>query len=905
MTVIGCVHGAWRGVVDMLNDAARLQQRDIEAPTYEWCEQQWKAGLSKRAPAPAALPDWLRQELWAAWRAEQARPRQMKVNVSPDGSAVVDLERYEDLLTVRALPDYRFVGPASVRVDARDLAQVGVAVPAPEVDLDVAPHLFDYQDWVVRRAFERERFAAFMLTGLGKTAVQLEWARQVATATDGRVLIVAPLNICHQTIAEAHRFYGDTLAVLDATDRAALDGWLAGGDGVAITNYEKLDGTTEPLDVAGVVLDESSMLRSIGGARKWAVMHAFAGVRYKLACSATPAPNDRSEYAQHAVFLGQVRATKEYLTAYFRNDGHGNWVFKTHGYGAWVANLASWAVFMHDPARWGFEALPDMPELATAYPPVALTGEQLERARGHETGEQSSMFGATPGGITSRTKMQQIANGYELVGGRVETFPAHKPGAAVDLVRRHVDGGEQVIVWVHHDHEGDQLSKLLAAWAVDGVHLSGRDSIPRRRQTIEAFAAGDGPRVLILKPAMFAMGLNLQACTVQVFSSVHDSFERFFQCVRRSWRFGQHRPVSVYVPLTGLDEAINTNVMAKQARFETDARALEDAVVARLRPRDTSEVRIVDTTPKTEVDRTDTDDWTLVLGDSVAHMDTMAAASVDLTVFSPPFPALFAYSNELGDVANVRGTAADTSEHRLVWGWVAEKLLRVVRPGRIAAIHCKEIIQPANVHGHRWCYDYPSELRAGMEAAGWHYHRRVTIEKNPQSEATRNKETSLLHVTVRRNALAAMPQAGEYLMVFTAPGDAEIPVPVDLSFEEWCSWANSIWPDWATPTWRGIRETDVLNTAVAKETPDERHVCPLQLGLIERVVRLWSNPGEVVFSPFAGIGSELYVARQWGRRSYGIELKESYYRTAVRNLRQLDVELAQRNDMFAEAGHVG
>lgn len=824
----------------------------------------------------------------------------MKVTPHLDGTAVVDLERYEDLLTVRALPDYRFVGPAAVRVDARDLAHVGVVVAPPEVDIETAPHLFDYQDWVVRRAFERERFAAFMLTGLGKTAVQLEWALQVARATAGRVLIVAPLNICHQTISEAERFYGGR-PVLDATDREALDSWLADGTGLAITNYEKLDGVTEPLPVDGVVLDESSMLRSIGGARKWAVMHAFAGVRYKLACSATPAPNDRSEYAQHAVFLGQVRATKEYLTAYFRNDGHGNWVFKTHGYDAWVANLASWAVFMHDPARWGFAALPDMPELRTEYPPVELTAEQTARARAHEHGAQPSLFGATPGGITSRTKMQQIANGYELVGGRVETFPAHKPGAVVDLVRRHVDAGEQVIVWVHHDHEGDQLVRLLGAWATETVHLSGRDTVARRRQVIEAFAAGNGPQVLILKPAMFAMGLNLQACTVQVFSSVHDSFERFFQCVRRSWRFGQYRPVTVYVPLTGLDEAINTNVMAKQARFETDARALEDAVVARLRPRDTSEVRTVDTTPKTEVDRTGTDDWTLVWGDSIAHMDTMPAASVDLAVFSPPFPALFAYSKELGDVANVRGTAADTSEHRLVWGWFADRLLRLVRPGRIVAIHCKEIIQPANVHGHRWCYDYPSELRQGMEDAGWHYHRRVTIEKNPQSEATRNKETSLLHVTVRRNALAAMPQAGEYLMVFTAPGEAETPVPVDLSFEDWCAWANSIWPDWAAPTWRGIRETEVLNTAVAKESPDERHVCPLQLGLIERVVRLWSNPGELVFSPFAGIGSELYVARQWGRRSYGIELKESYYRTAVRNLRTLDAEIAQDNPLFAEA----
>lgn len=810
-----------------------------------------------------------------------------------EGSALVDLEGYGDLLRVRALPDYRFVGPAAVRVAARDLERLGVAVDEPAVDLELAGHLFDYQAWVVARAFERERFAVFMLTGLGKTAVQLEWARLVAAATGGRVLIVAPLNVCHQTIGEADHFYGAAFQVLDATTRPALDEWLAGGSGVAITNDEKLDGTTEALDVAGVVLDESSMLRSIGGPRKWAVLKAFAGVRFKLACSATPAPNDRSEYAQHAVFLGVVRKTMEYLSAYFRNDGDGNWTFKTHAYDAWVANLASWAVFMHDPARWGFEPLPDMPELRTRYPRVELTDHQVARARTHEPGHQPSLFGVTPGGITSRTKLQQIANGYELADGAVETFESHKPGAVVDLVTAtHPD--EQVIVWVHHDHEGDHLERELAARAVEVVHLSGRDRLRRRRDVIEAFAGGRGPRVLILKPAMFAVGLNLQACTVQVFSSVHDSFERFFQCVRRSWRFGQTRPVTVYVPLTALDEAINTNLLDKQARFETDAGAIEDAVVARLRPADTSEARVVDPTPKTELARTETDDWTMVWGDAVAQLDTMAADSVDLSVFSPPFPALFAYSRELGDVANVRGTAADTSEHRLVWAWLARSLARVMRPGRMVAIHCKEIVQPANIHGHRWCYDYPSELRAGMEDAGFHYHRRITIEKNPQNEATRNKESSLLHVTVRRNALNSFPQAGEYLLVFQAPGTPEVPVPCsDLSFEDWCRWANSIWPDWATPTWHGIRETDVLNTAVARETPDERHVCPLQLGLIERVVRLWSNPGELVLSPFAGIGSELYVARQWGRRGYGVELKESYYRTAITNLQRLDQQLAQ------------
>lgn len=820
------------------------------------------------------------------------------MRITVDGArAQLELERYEDLLVVRTLSDYRFTGRATVDVDAHALAEAGVtgarsvkALPEP-----LAGHLFDYQRWVTARAFERERFAAFLLTGLGKTAIQLEWARQVALATSGRVLIVAPLNVCHQTIGEAERFYGEAYPVADCTTREAFDGWLATGTGVAITNYEKLDGARERLPVDGVVLDESSMLRSIGGSRKWSVLRAFAGVRYKLACSATPAPNDRTEYAQHAVFLDQVRATKEYLTAYFRNDGKGNWDFKAHAYDAWIANLASWAVFMHDPARWRFDALPDMPQLVEHHPTVDLCEEQRTAARRWESGDQASLFGATPGGVTSRVKMQQIANGFELADGDVGRFPSRKPVVVAHLANE-THATEQVIVWVHFDVEGDRLAELIP----DAVHLSGKTPIRRRHEIIEAFRAGDGPRVLILKPAMFSTGLNLQACTVQVFSSVHDSFERYFQCVRRSWRFGQRRPVNVYVPLTQLDEAINANVMAKQASFSADALAVEAALVARLRPVDTSEVRTVDATPKVEVERAGGDSWTLVWGDTVAHLETVPDHHFDHAVFSPPFPALFAYSKELGDVANVRGTAADTSEHRLVWGWFAERLLRVMKPGRIVAIHCKEIIQHANTHGYRWCYDYPSELRAGMEDAGFRYQRRITIEKNPQSEATRNKETSLLHVTVRRNALNSFPQAGEYLMVFVAPGEAETPVPCDLTFEQWCEWANSIWPDHAHYTWRGIRETDVLNTAVAKEHPDERHVCPLQLGLIERCVRLWSNPGEIVLSPFAGIGSEGVVAIDCGRRFYGIELKESYFRTAARTLAACEAEVHSRLSLFDE-----
>lgn len=845
--------------------------------------------------------------------------------VESDGTtAELVLEDYPDLLTVRALPDYRFIGRNTVVCEHHDLAAAGITPEAVKAEpVNIAPHLFDYQAWVVRRAFERERFAIFADTGLGKTAMQLEWSRLATERHGGRSVIVAPLNVVHQTIEEAARFYGDTMPVQDLTNRSTFDEWMHDGTGVGIFNYEKFDGAgpgdrwnrdDDTFDVGAVVLDESSMLKAFGS-RKFAVMRAFDGCRYKLACSATPAPNQRTEFAQHAVFLGQVRATTEYLTAYFVNRD-GDWQFKAHSYEAWVGNLASWAVFVRDPKAWGFaDHLADMPPLREIFTEVPLTDEQMTAARRYETGDQASLFGATPGGIVSRTKMMQIAHGFELDSGQVVArYPTHKPQWIADLVNgEHLT--DQVIVWVTFDEEGDWLEQIIGAHS---RHLSGRTPVSERSKVIDDFRAGTGPRVLILKPAMFGFGVNLQACAVQVFSSLTDSFERYYQCVRRSHRYGQTKPVTIYVPLTQLDDAICQNVMSKQSTFLEDARSLEASVVGRLRPRDTSEVRVVNTEPQAEIDRAEGDGWTFVFGDSLAHMPTMEPQSVDLSVFSPPFAALYAYSKELGDMGNVRGD----EEFRLQWGWFAQRLLPIMKPGRIVAIHCKEIIRFANTSGFRHAYDFPSDLREGMVDAGFHYHRRITIAKNPQLEATRNKETSLLHVTALRNATDSLPQTGEYLMVFTAPGDNEVKVTHardEHSFERHTAWMNSIWPeppavdgdeaeqyaawihgDRQGPTWQGIRETDVLNAQGAKDKPDERHVCPLQLGLIDRCVELWSNPDELVFSPFGGIGSEGWSALGLGRRYYGVELKESYWRTgqrflarrAARNQRSLFDEVA-------------
>ena len=326
------------------------------------------------------------------------------------GRARITIDTYEDLLAVRSIPDYRFVGEREVDCDERHLHLLGHATATEAARPPLAGHLFDYQAWTVDLALARRRFAIFADTGLGKTAMQLEWAEQVAAVSGGRVLLVAPLNVVTQTIAEHERFYGEPIT--DCRERAALAAWLHDGAGLAITNYEKIDGTRLP--VAGVVLDESSVLKQSMGARRTALMDAFKGVPWKLCCSATPAPNDRIEYAEHAFFLDVVRSTREFLAAFFVNRD-GQWQLKYHGEQSFYRHLAAWSVFMRDPAAYGFDdLLANMPPLSVEFPRVPLTPQQVEAARGWQAGAQQNLLGVEVGGVTSRTKVMQIAHGFEL-----------------------------------------------------------------------------------------------------------------------------------------------------------------------------------------------------------------------------------------------------------------------------------------------------------------------------------------------------------------------------------------------------------------------------------------------------------------------------------------------------------
>lgn len=793
------------------------------------------------------------------------------IDTAHGGRSIVRLDEYADLLSVRTLPNYSFTSENTVEVDTEKLALIGHTSDAAAHEWpELAGHLFDYQRWLTSRALTVERFAVFAMTGTGKTAIQLEWARQISDAS-GRVLVVAPLSVVSQTLNEWDKFYPTEERPTDLTAREDLDAWRRTGVGIGITNYEKFDGNKSQWDIQGVVLDESSMLRGMG-TRKQGVVAAFAGTRYKLCCSATPAPNDRDEYADHAAFLGVVRRPLEYLARYFRNTGNTSerWEFKPHSFDAWMNNLCSWAVYLRDPERWGFQSEYQVPELVEYFPSVDLTDEQRIRGREFEAGDQPSLFGATPGGIVSRTKVAQISNGFEITDDGVDTFDAFKPADIVGIVESHPD--EQVIVWTKYQREAEQLGELIGG----SVVLTGKTNRKLRETEISAFAAGTGARVLVAMQSMFSHGLNLQTCGVQVFSTQDDSFERRFQAVRRSLRFGRTEPVTVYTPITDLDRAACENVLAKAAVFEHDSSEIETQMIERINPMTVAEEAGQPQHPdeQYEMDRTESEEWTMVHADSLSHMTTMEPESVDLAVFSPPFASLFVYSSMLGDMGNNSGK----EEFGLQWRWFAERMLPIIKPGRVVAVHCQDTVVAKFSSGEAFQHlaDFPGQLAAGMVDAGFLYTGRVTIDKCPQAQAIRTNSQALMFNQLRRNSLNSRPALADYLLLFRAPGEPEEIVQPPIENPEWVEWARPIWYD--------IRESDTLNTLEAKEVDEERHICPLQIGLIDRAVTLWSNPGDLVFSPFAGIGSEGWSSLGLGRRFYGVELKESYYETAVRNL---------------------
>lgn len=275
----------------------------------------------------------------------------------------------------------------------------------------------------------------------------------------------------------------------------------------------------------------------------------------------------------------------------------------------------------------------------------------------------------------------------------------------------------------------------------------------------------------------------------------------------------------------------------------------------------------------------------LLLGDSCERMAEIPDESVDLSVYSPPFASLFTYSPSVRDLGN----AASREEFLEHYGFIIRENLRITKPGRVACVHVQQLTTTKVTHGYTGLTDFRGQVIQAYIENGWIFYGEVTVNKDPQAQAIRTKAHALTFATKNRDSAGTRPALADYLLIFKKPGDNA--VKVDQLDGHPTRVSNDDWIEWAQPVWWDIKETNTLNVRVAREEADERHICPLQLDFIERCIRLWSNPGETVFTPFAGIGSEVYVARQLDRFGLGCELKPSYWQTAVDNLTRLEFEL--------------
>lgn len=267
--------------------------------------------------------------------------------------------------------------------------------------------------------------------------------------------------------------------------------------------------------------------------------------------------------------------------------------------------------------------------------------------------------------------------------------------------------------------------------------------------------------------------------------------------------------------------------------------------------------------------------WALYQGDCVEIARQLPNDCVDISVFSPPFADLYVYSDSPRDMGN----CADDDEFFENYRFLVRELLRITKPGRVACVHCSDLPMLKWKHGDQGLRDFPGDLIRAHESEGWVYHSRVTIWKDPVTEMQRTKSHGLLYKTLKSNASKSRQGRPDYLLVFRKPGDAEFPVthtPSDFPLPQW--------QEWASPVWMTVDQTNTLNVRQAKSDQDEKHLCPLQLDVIERCIQLWSNPKDVVFSPFAGIGSELVTAVKCGRKALGVELKRQYFTIASRNI---------------------
>ena len=600
-----------------------------------------------------------------------------------------------------------------------------------------------------------------------------------------------------------------------------------------------------PAMFAGIVLDESSILKAYDGKTRTAIIDAFAKTPFRLACTATPAPNDYMELGNHAEFLGAMQRV-EMLSMFFVHDGGETqkWRLKGHAEADFWRWLCSWAVMIRKPSDLGYEdGKFVLPELVMHQSTVQVDAPTSGFLFPIEAKTLQERLAARRDTITER-----VSDCAKIVNGTKRPF----------------------LVWCNLNSESEALTRAIP----DAVEVKGADSNEAKERAMLGFADGS-IRVLVTKPSIAGFGMNWQHCADMAFVGLSDSYEQFYQAVRRCWRFGQERSVNVHVITAETEGAVVANIKRKEA----DAMKMAENMVKHMKDLNAEALkgatqRIKDTYQR---EAKAGDGWTLHLSDCVELAQELPADSLHYSIYSPPFSSLYTYSNSDRDMGNCKNDGTFMEHYR----FLVREMFRALMPGRLVSFHCMNLPTSKTHHGYIGIRDFRGDLIRLHEAEGFIYHSEVCIWKDPVTAMQRTKAIGLLYKQLRKDSTISRQGIADYLVTVRKPG--ENPERVTKTHE---GFPVQQWQNYASPVWMDINPSDTLQFRSAREHNDERHIAPLQLQVIERGIELWSNPGDTVFSPFAGIGSEGYVAVKMGRKFLGSELKRSYYEQACRNLEQ-------------------
>jgi len=722
---------------------------------------------------------------------------------------------------------------------------------------ELNPMLFDFQKDIVRWALKRGRASIFADCGMGKTPMQLEWAKHVSDYTKGSVLILAPLAVSQQTIREGTKFH---------IHIEELKADTLGNPGIYITNYEKLHKFNLSW-FKGIVLDESSILKSYTGKFRNMIIEESKYIPYRLACTATPAPNDFVELGNHSEFMGAMSRT-EMLSMFFINDAQNKdgekWRLKKHAVGLFFEWVASWAVMITKPSDLGYEdgdfTLPELkinhivveeetPTDGFLFPMEARTLQERQSARRNSINKRA-------------TKAAEIANSSEDI----------------------------FLQWGNLNPECDMMAKLT-----DGaVQVAGANKNEVKEKRLLGFSNSDY-KSLVSKPKIAGHGMNWQNCHNIIFVGLSDSYEQYYQAVRRCWRFGQTETVNVYIITSQLEGAVVRNIERK----EKQAQEMAKEMVKYMHKINETNIKGLEKSVSTyKSQKVEGHNWKYYQGDSVEVMQELEDESIGYSVFSPPFASLYTYSNSDRDMGNCK-SRDEFYEH---YKFLIKEQFRTLQSGRLLSFHCMNLPTSKVNDGYIGIIDFRGLLIKMYQEAGFIYHSEVCIWKNPVTAMIRSHSKGLLHKQLVKDSASSRQGIADYLVTVMKPGENKNPIKGTLDHyvgdnSDGIGSGNlsvDIWQRYASPIWDDINQSDTLQYRSARDNKDEKHICPLQLQVIHRALQLWSLPSDVVLSPFGGIASEGYEAIKLKRKYIGIELKESYFNQGVKNLKAVEKELSEQ-----------